>query len=82
MLGEDACFDFAREVFLKFEFSIMFLGDNCIISDGDLITLGDDSDLLLGLQSGPNLSLQVHVENEALLQITEILEQVNQLQVR
>ena len=67
---------------LKFEFSIMFLSDNYIIPDGDLITLGDDSDLLLGLQSGPNLSLQVHVENEALLQVTEILEQVNQLQVR
>ncbi|PAV88214.1 hypothetical protein WR25_05232 isoform A [Diploscapter pachys] len=48
--------------------------------DGDLITLGDDSDLLLGLQSGPNLSLQVRVENEALLQVTEILDQVNQLQ--
>ncbi|KAK5980913.1 PB1 domain-containing protein [Trichostrongylus colubriformis] len=48
--------------------------------DGDLITLADDSDLLLALQSEQTLSIEVLIDNKAIAQLAEVQQQISQIQ--
>ncbi|VDN24313.1 unnamed protein product, partial [Cylicostephanus goldi] len=50
------------------------------IPEGDLITLSDDSDLLLALQSEQNLKIDVSLDSKAIAELTDIQQQVVQIQ--
>ncbi|XGW19165.1 hypothetical protein V3C99_003190 [Haemonchus contortus] len=49
-------------------------------NDGDLITLADDSDLLLALQSEQTLSIEVFIDNKAIAELADIQQQISQIQ--
>ncbi|WKX90644.1 hypothetical protein Q1695_009472 [Nippostrongylus brasiliensis] len=49
-------------------------------SDGDLITLADDSDLLLALQSEQSLSIEVSIDNKAMAALADVQQQISQIQ--
>ncbi|KAJ1355759.1 hypothetical protein KIN20_013293 [Parelaphostrongylus tenuis] len=49
-------------------------------SDGDLVSLADDSDLLLALQSEKNLSIEVSLDNNAAAELNGVQQQISQLQ--
>ncbi|KAK6043017.1 hypothetical protein COOONC_19474 [Cooperia oncophora] len=49
-------------------------------SDGDLVTLADDSDLLLALQSEQTLSIEVSIDNKAIAELADIQQQISQIQ--
>ncbi|KAK6029940.1 PB1 domain protein [Ostertagia ostertagi] len=49
-------------------------------NDGDLITLADDSDLLLALQSEQTLSIEVSIDNKAIAELADIQQQIAQIQ--
>ncbi|KJH51098.1 PB1 domain protein [Dictyocaulus viviparus] len=49
-------------------------------SDGDLISLADDSDLLLALQSEQSLSIEVSLDNKAIVDLTAVQQQISQIQ--
>ncbi|KAL6729113.1 hypothetical protein Aduo_000198 [Ancylostoma duodenale] len=49
-------------------------------SEGDLVTLADDSDLLLALQSEQNLKIDVSIDSKAIAELTDIQQQIGQIQ--
>lgn len=49
-------------------------------SDGDLISLADDSDLLLALQSEKYLSIEVSLDNKAAAELNGVNQQISQIQ--
>ncbi|ETN78812.1 hypothetical protein RB195_005323 [Necator americanus] len=49
-------------------------------SEGDLITLADDADLLLALQSEQNLKIDVSIDSKAIAELADIQLQIGQIQ--